>query len=72
MKNIENEFVEKQKIAVALEHKKSIETEEKQLSTQKDKYEKELAEDKKKIEELESYKKKVIEEKQKETEKFQD
>ena len=72
MKKIENEFVEKQKIAIALEKKQAIESQEKALGDQQKKYEKELEEDKKKIQELEAWKKKAEEQKNKEVAKFQD
>lgn len=53
MKKIENEFIEKQKIAVDLEKKKSATAQEKALTSQSENYEKELKEKKEKIKELE-------------------
>ena len=59
MNKIEKEFIEKKKIAVDLEKRKSIESQEKALIEQQKKYEKDLEQDKKKIEELENFKKQV-------------
>lgn len=59
MHQVEDEFIQKQKIAVESERKKLNEDQEKKLLKQKEKYELEHIEMKNKIQELEAFRKKV-------------
>ena len=59
MHQVEDEFIQKQKIAVESERNKLNEDQEKKLLKQKEKYELEHIEMKNKIQELEAFRKKV-------------
>jgi hypothetical protein len=59
MHQVEDEFIQKQKIAVESERKKLNEDQEKKLLKQKEKYGLEHIEMKNKIQELEAFRKKV-------------